>query len=397
LPETAEHPAADIDAPNRRWLMAGWLLVAVFLGAMLFCARTAHAQALEPADAPRVTFGGFVDAAYLFAPNEPYNKEFRSRGTAWHVNDVYLNMAAAYAKKPAAADSRLGGELTIHAGKDDEIFGFSATAPNITGADWLRHLGPANVSYLADVGKGLTLQGGIFASLIGYDSLYARDNLNYTRPWGADFTPYLMTGGNASYPFTSKLIGTFYVVNGYWHLANANAVPSSGAQLVYAATPELTFKETVLAGPHQDDTTFGLWRFLSDTIVERKSDRLVVALNYHFATEHVADTGVRAWWMAAQLPMQWKAGGPWRIALRPEMAWDSTGRWTLAEQTVTAFTATLEYVKPYRSVGTSVRLEYRVDHSTGPGGGFFTDREDELTPTQQLLIVGLIVRFDQSQ
>ena len=397
LPQTAEHPAKDVDAPNRRWLIAGWLLVAVFVGSMLFCARTARAQAPGPVSAPRATFGGFADIAYLFAPNDPYNQDFRSRGTAWHVNDIYLNMAGAYVKKPASETSRWGGELTVHSGKDDEIFGFSATAPNIAGADWLRHLGPTNVSYVADVGKGLTCQGGIFSSLIGYDSLYARDNLNYTRPWGADFTPYLMMGGNASYPFTSKLSGTFYVVNGYWHLANANAVPSSGMQLAYAASPKLTIKETVLAGPHQEDTAFGVWRFLSDTIVEHKFDRFVIALNYDFATEQVADTDVRAWWMTAQLPMQWKAGGPWRIALRPEVAWDSTGRWTLAEQTVTAFTGTLEYVKPYNSLGTSVRLEYRVDHSTGPGGGFFTDREDELTPIQQLLIIGVIVRFDQSR
>ena len=71
-------------------------------------------------------------------------------------------------------------------------FGFSATAPNIGGSGLLRHLGLANVSYVLPAGKGLTVQGGIFGSVIGYDSLYARDNLNYTRPWGADFTPYLM-------------------------------------------------------------------------------------------------------------------------------------------------------------------------------------------------------------
>jgi hypothetical protein len=359
----------------------------------MLCSRSAHAQ-----QSPW-TFGGFADVAAPLAANDPYNQLFRSRGTAWHVDDLYLNMAGVYVKRPPASSSRWGAEATVHAGQDDEIFGFSATAPNLAGADWLRHLGPTSVSYLADAGRGLTIQAGIFSSLIGYDSLYARDNLNYTRPWGADFTPYLMMGANAAYPLSDTLTLTGYVVNGYWHLANANGVPSSGAQFAYALSPRVTIKETVLAGPHQPNTSFGFWRFLSDTIVERRTDRFVIGFNGHFATERVdQEVPVRAWWMAAQLPMQWQqVSGPWRVSLRPEVAWDSAGRWTLAEQTVTALTTTLEHRASFRSVGTSVRLEYRVDRSTGPQGGFFTDREDALTPTQHLLILAAIVRCDRSR
>jgi len=45
-----------------------------------------------------------------------------------------------------------------------------------------------------------------------------------------------MMGVNASYPLTSKLTGTVFVVNGYWHLADANNVPSSGGQIAYKVT-----------------------------------------------------------------------------------------------------------------------------------------------------------------
>jgi Putative beta-barrel porin-2, OmpL-like. bbp2 len=300
-------------------------------------------QAVAAPPSPDVTYGGFVDLGYLEAFNDPLNELFRSRGTTWHVDDLYLNMTGAYAKKRAWDQSRWGAELLLQSGKDDEIFGFSATAPNMAGSDVLRHFGLANVLYLAPVGNGLTLQGGIFGSLIGYDSLYAKDNFNYTRPWGADFTPYLMLGANASYPFTEALTTTFYVVNGYWHLAHANSVPSSGVQLAYKATPEITIKETVLVGPHQANTSFEFWRFLSDTIVERRHERFVVAFNGHFSTERVDGAEPwRAWWVAAQWPTRWNFTGPWSVAVRPEIAWDSHGRWTLAEQTVTALTTTLE-------------------------------------------------------
>lgn len=379
------HPRSS-RLPSGEWIM----LLALTLG-------TPGTVAAEDA----LQYGGFADIGYLHDFNDPANRLFRSRGTAWHVDELDLNVAGAYAKKKATEDSRWGAELIVHAGKDDEVFGFSATAPNFPGYEWMRHLGLANVSYLTPVGKGLNLQGGIFASLIGYDSLYSKDNLNYTRPWGADFTPYLMMGVNASYPFSEKLTGSLLLVNGYWHLANANSVPSSGGQIAYKPTPRVTVKETVLWGPHQADTSLKFWRFLSDSIVERKGDRLILALEFQVCAERVDLPGdPRALWMAAQLPVRWIVHGPWSLTLRPELAWDRDGRWTLFEQSVKAMTTTLEYRIPYRSAKAILRLEDRFDDSRGEGGGFFFDGEVSpgvvgLKPTQHLLILGLNLTFDR--
>ena len=366
----------------------------VFGGAPVF----AQNQPLSSPEQQPWQYGGFLDIAYLVNFNDPPNKLFRSRGTAWHTDDLHLNMSGVYAKKKASDQSRWGAELLVHTGKDDEVFGFSATAPTLAGYKWLRHFGLANLSYVGAAGKGLTVQGGIFPSLIGYDSLYAKDNFTYTRPWGADFTPYLMMGVNATYPFTEKLSGTFYLINGYWHLANANNVPSSGAQLAYKATPRTTVKETVLWGPHQSNASLEFWRFLADTIVERKTDRVTVAANVHFSTERVDQQDrTRAWWVAAQVPVRWNVRGPWSVTVRPEWASDSTGRWTLAQQSVSALTATAEYKLPYRWAGTILRLEYRVDDSRGPQGGFFTrasSGEVGLKPSQHLLVFAAIFTFD---
>jgi hypothetical protein len=338
--------------------------------------------------------GAFGDLGYLRDFNEPANHLFRSRGTAFHVNEWDLNMAGAYARKRARAGSRFGTELTLHAGKDAEVFGFSATAPSLGGSKGLRHLGPTNVSWLAPAGRGLTLQAGLFSSVIGYDSLYAKDNFNYTRPWGADFTPYLMLGLNASYPFSDRVTGTLALVNGYWHLANANSVPSTGAQLVWKARPRTTLKQTFLFGPHQSNTSLALWRWLSDSIAEWKGERVTLGFEYQTASERVDAAGrPRAWWMSAQLPARWNPRARFSLAVRPEVAWDSDGRWTLAKQTVKAFTTTLEYRVAHRKLSAIVRLEHRLDDSRGPDGGFFAD-DLVLRPRQQLLAFGLIVAFE---
>lgn len=345
-------------------------------------------------------YGGFLDAAYLRDLNDPANHLFRSRGTAYKVNEPILNMTAAYIRKIANASSRWGFELTAQAGQDTRVFGFSPTAPNLPGSAALRHLGPTDLSYLAPVGRGLALQAGIFPSLIGYDSLYAKDNFNYTRPWGADFTPYLMLGVNAGYPLTGKLTLTGFVINGYWHLANANSVPSFGGQLAYKPTRHTTFRQTLLIGPHQPDTALEFWRLLSDSIVEWKGDRLTTAFEYQIGDERVVAAGTpRALWMAAQLPVHWVFTPHWSATVRPEMYWDRDGRATGFSQTVKAVTTTLELRIPYRQANAIFRLEHRYDDSRGPNGGFFHDGEIApgvvgLTPGQHLLTLGVILTFD---
>jgi putative OmpL-like beta-barrel porin-2 len=345
-------------------------------------------------------YGGFIDAAYLLDFNHPANDLFRSRGTAYKVDEPIVNMAAAYIRKSATESSRWGLEMTAQAGQDTRIFGFSATAPPLPGSKGLRHLGPTNFSYLAPAGKGLTIQAGIFSSLIGYDTLYTKDNFNYTRPWGADFTPYLMLGVNASYPFTSKLTGTVFVINGYWHLGNANEVPSWGGQLAYKPKDHWTLKQAFLIGPHQPETAFEFWRVLSDSIVEWKREPFTVAFEYQGASEKGAASGnPRAAWMAAQLPMHWTFNRGWSATVRPEVAWDSDGRWTGFPQTVKAVTSTLEYRVPFRQATAIFRLEYRFDDSRGSGGGFFRGREIfpgivGLTPSQHLLGFAAIFTFD---
>ena len=85
-------------------------------------------------------------------------------------------------------------------------------------------------------------------------SLYAKDNVNYTRSWIADNTPYMMFGVNAKYPVTDKLTVAGFIVNGYYHLSHPNDQPSYGGQWAYKATPQLTLTQTVYGGPDQTNT-----------------------------------------------------------------------------------------------------------------------------------------------
>jgi hypothetical protein len=376
--------------------LAMTVAIVVLLAALVLLLGTRAARAQDTPPQPLWHAGAFADVGYLKDFNDPGNHLFRTRGTTPRVNELDLNMAAANVRKTATTASRWGVEATVQGGEDSQTFGFSPTAPNLSGADGLRYLGPTNVSYLVPAGRGLTVQGGIFSSLIGYDSLYAKDNFTYTRPWCADFTPYLMLGANVAYPFTDTITLTGLVINSYFHLSHPNDAPSVGGQIAYTASAHVSIKETVLTGSHQEDTSLGSWRVLSDTIVERKAGRLTTAAELQLASETVAGSGERASWIALQFPLHVAIAGAWSVSIRPELARDPSGRYTGVRQTVSAVTSGIEYRAAGHGAQAIARVEYRYDHSTGTEGGFYSGGNNDLTPGQPMLVAALIVTFERA-
>ena len=346
-------------------------------------------------------YGAYLDVGYILNFNFPENHLWRSRATAARHNEFAPNMVLVYVRKEATEASRWGMELGAQGGYDSKNFAYLEGESRVDGADTWRHVHRANVSYLAPVGRGLTITAGLFNSLIGYESLYAKDNANYTRSWLADNTPYMMFGVNAKYPVSDHLTLTAFVVNGYYHLSHPNDQPSYGGQWSYKATPRLTLTQTLYGGPDQTNTALKFWRFYANHIVEWKAADLTLALSYDIGTEHIADRPghPRAFVTGANLVARWHVGGPWAVALHPEVYWDRNGRWTGNEQFVKAMTTTLEYRAPYGWTNTTIRLEHRWDESTGAGGGFFRRGDVQpgvlsLTPNQHLVLLGILWTFD---
>lgn len=346
-------------------------------------------------------YGGYVDVGYVGNFNFPDNHLWRHRATASHHNELSPNMGLAYVRKDTSLSSRWGMELGFQGGRDSEDFAFLVGERRVDGSDVLRHLHRANVSYLAPVGKGLTITAGLFNSLMGYESLYAKDNANYTRSWIADNTPYMMFGVNAQYPVSDDLTVTAFVVNSYYHLAHPNDLPSYGGRWSWKATPRFTLTQTLYGGPDQTDTSLEFWRIYGNHIVEWKGEDLTVAASFDIGTENIAGQpgSPRAFVMGGNMVVRWQIAEPWAVALRPEFYWDRNGRWTGAEQFVKAMTSTVEYKFTYKWMNTIARVEHRYDDSTGVGGGFFKSGESRLgvaglTPGQHLFLLGVLLSFD---
>lgn len=346
-------------------------------------------------------YGAYVDVGYVGNFNSPDNHLWRSRATAAHHNELSPHMGLAYVRKDVSTSSRWGMELGFQGGRDSEEFAFLVGERRVDGSDLLRHVHRANVSYLAPVGKGLTITTGLFNSLVGYESLYAKDNANYTRSWIADNSPYMMLGVNVQYPLSEQFTVSAFIVNSYYHLAHPNDLPSYGGRWIWKATPRLTLTQTLYGGPDQAQTSLEFWRLYGNHIAEWKGHDLTVVASFDIGTENIAGRigSPRAFVMGGNMVVRWQISGPWAVAVRPEFYWDRNGRWTGVEQFVKAVTSTVEYQFPYCWMNTVVKVEHRYDESTGIGGGFFKNGELRpgvagLAPGQHLLLLGVLISFD---
>ncbi|GIW54644.1 MAG: hypothetical protein KatS3mg082_1048 [Nitrospiraceae bacterium] len=358
----------------------------------------------SPAQAGDWHYGGSVDLSYAVDFNFPENHRWRSKTTTPRVNELAPNMVLGYVRKDVSPQSRWGLEFGVQGGYDTDAL-VPQPVPGrdkpVGGADTLRHLSRANVSYLAPLGNGVTLTAGLFNSFIGYQSIYAKNNLNYTRSYMADNAPYFMFGLGAQYPVNERLRLGLYAINGYNYLAHPNDHLSYGMQAVYHLTANLIVTENLYYGPDQSATDLRFWRFFSDSIVEWKRDRVTLAVSYDIGTEEAAEAAghPRTFWTAAAAFARWNVTGPWSVAVRPELYWDRNGRMTGSEQFIKAVTATLDHSLRLGPHTALLRLEYRFDESTGAGGGFFKRGEMApgvigLTGSQHLAIAALIWSFD---
>jgi hypothetical protein len=262
-------------------------------------------------------YGAYLDLSYIVDFNFPENQRWRSRTTTERNNELTPNMGLVYVRKDATESSRWGTELGIQGGYDAENFAFLINEPKVDGANTLRYIHRANVSYLAPVGNGLTVTAGLFNSLIGYESLYAKDNVNYTRSWAADNTPYMMFGVNARYQVNEAVNVTAFIINGYYHLSNPNDQPSYGGQVSWKPEQRITVTNTLYYGPDQQSTSLEFWRLYSNNILEWKGDDVTVALTYDIGTERILNQpgNPRTFAMAGVLQGKWHIllGSKWTV------------------------------------------------------------------------------------
>lgn len=367
---------------SRLYFVLSWVFLSVFF------------SVASAAEEPLWQYGGTIDISYANAFRNDEKISWRSKATTQRLNRFVPNMGMFYLRKLAAEQSRWGIEVGAQAGYDTD--GQVPAEQRLPGYSILRYISRANVSYLAPVGNGLTLSAGLMNSFIGFESMFAKDNPNYTRSWMADYSPYYLMGIGAQYPLNESVSLSFYVVSDYDYLAYRNDRPKYGSQLSWVIDSQWKLTQNVFAGPEQRNTDQQFWRYFSDTQLQWNSSDLMLALAYDVGTEKLDNHGFQqTLWMGSALFSRWHLGGPWSVAVRPEIYWDGDGRMTGSRQLIKAVTATLEYKVRLPLGALAFRTEYRFDDSTGQQGGFFRNRQtNDLVSGQHLVFFSCLLTLE---
>ena len=340
-------------------------------------------------------YSGTIDLSYGNAFQTDDRIRWRSKATTTRLNEFAPNIGMFSVRKPASETSRWGVELGAQAGYDTD--GQVPATDRLPGYSILRYLSRANVSYLAPVGNGLTLTAGLMNSFIGYESMFARDNPNYSRSWVADYSPYYLIGAGGQYDFDERFSASLFLVSDYDYLAYRSPQPKYASQLAWTFSPQWKLTQNLFAGPEQPHTSTEYWRYFSDSILQWTGRDVSVALAYDVGTERLAGETRQGLWMGSALFTRWHIDGPWSVALRPEVYWDRDGRLTGNRQLLRAVTTTVEYKIPMDFGSIALRGEYRYDESTGKGGGLFRNGSDGIASiaSQHVMFFSCLLSMDR--
>jgi hypothetical protein len=141
-----------------------------------------------------------VDGYYGYNFNRPLGGINLLRAYDVQSNSFSLNQAGViFEHAPKVEEGRrLGARLDLIFGQASETL--QGSAVNELRPQVFRHVWQAYGTYVAPLGKGLTTDFGKFASALGYETNYTKDNITYSRSYWFAILPFYHFGLRAAYP-----------------------------------------------------------------------------------------------------------------------------------------------------------------------------------------------------
>lgn len=161
-----------------------------------------------------VKFGAAVDTYYEYNFNRPIGRVNLLRAYDITSNNFSLNQASLVVERPPDPTSgrRLGGRVDFQYGQATETLqGSLANEPR----PWVyRNVFQAYGTFVAPLGSGLTIDFGKWASALGYENNYTKDQNNYSRSLWFNFLPFYHMGARLSYKVSDALTLDYWITNG---------------------------------------------------------------------------------------------------------------------------------------------------------------------------------------
>lgn len=244
------------------------------------------------AQAPSISFGGFVDTYLAWDAGRPRNID--RAYTTQAARHAEFNVNLAYLDAILTGD-RVRGRLALQAGTSVEAnYLGEPTTGRISGGDLSRHIQEAVVG--VRMSQKAWIDAGIFLSHTGNESWISRDNPTYTRSLVADFSPYYESGAKLTWQVRPDFTALFTVVNGWQIVSENNADKSVGARLDWSVSPHVTVSYYNLIGNEQPDSVAARMRLFNGFAFKWSTDEYTVMARIDGGRQDTDGPKASSWW-----------------------------------------------------------------------------------------------------
>ena len=351
----------------------------------------AHTPA--PADPPNpwrnIVFGATLEAYYEYDWNHPPTRIIPLRAYDTRANTFGIQQIAFVIDAPPDVDAnrRYGLRADLQWGQATEtVQGSPANEPR---PDVYRNIWQVYGTYLFPVGpKGLQTDFGKFASNLGYETNYAKDDQAFSRSYLFNFLPYYHSGLRVTYPINDKVSVLYMLTNGIQQTEEFNDYKSNHFAAIVKPVSQLTWTVNYYFGREQSDQGLpggpdGYFRVFETSATYTPTAPLSLGLDVAYVSNEVTSDAESRSTDGFGGYARYQLNKPVGVGIRYERLNDE-GLFSGTDQLLQEFTITAEYKF---ADGFLVRGEFRRDWSDQP---FFPGPLDfiDLRAHQNTLLIG---------
>ncbi len=202
------------------------------------------------------TLNFLFDGYYEFNFNQPIGRANLLRAYDVSSNSFSLNQADVVIENAPdpANGKRYGARLDLQWGQATQTLQGNST--NEPRPDIYRSIFQAYGTYIFPVGSGLNVDFGKWASSLGIEGNYTKDQMNYTRSFWFNFLPFYHMGVRTNYKINDVLAANFWVVNGTQQTEAFNNFKDQLYGLVVTPNKNVTWTLNYYRGQEHPDTVY---------------------------------------------------------------------------------------------------------------------------------------------
>jgi hypothetical protein len=214
-----------------------------------FPAKLTMHSLLPAASTLNVTLDGY----YGYNFNHPTGRVNSLRAYDVLSNSFSINQAAILFELPTDVEEgrRYGMRVDLQFGQATATL--QGNSANENRPDIYRNIFQAYGRYVVPVGKGLTVDFGKWASSLGFEANYTKDQLNYTRSYFAYYLPFYHAGIRANYPVNDKVAVNYWITNGIQQTEPFNSFKDQMVGLVVTPRKAITWNINYYLGQEHPD------------------------------------------------------------------------------------------------------------------------------------------------